>query len=200
MRWVNETGEGHPLLTPGGRRVYTGNQMLEDHVDKTSLVTIFKRLEEEAIRYVVVGGLAVVAHGYLRFTADVDIFLDLESGNLKKAVTVFSSLGYRPRVPVALHDFISNKTRASWIKEKNLRVFSLWNHEEPATEVDLFVEAPMDFDEAEKNSLLFDAGSGIKIRVIGLEDLIRMKLAAGRRRDIDDVENLRKLGAVQDET
>jgi predicted nucleotidyltransferase len=174
--------------------------MLEDHLDKTSLETIFKRLEEETVRYVVVGGLAVVAHGYLCFTADVDIFLDLEPGNLKKAVSVFSNLGYQPRVPVALHDFISYKARASWIKEKNLRVFSLWNPKEPATKVDLFVEAPMDFDEAEKNSLLFDAGSGIKIRVIGLEDLIRMKLAAGRRRDIDDVENLRKLGAARDET
>lgn len=168
-------------------------------MDIVHIERIFKSLENAAVQYVVVGGLAVVAHGYLRFTADIDLFLNLEPDNLRKAVDVFTELGYRPRIPVPIHDFISCKTRAEWIKEKNLKVFTLWNPSDPILEIDLFVEAPMDFIEAEKNSVLFDMGSGVTIRVIGFDDLIALKLAAGRHRDIDDVENLRKVQRTRNE-
>ena len=43
---------------------------------------VFLALNEAGVRYVIVGGLAVVLHGYPRFTADLDIVLDLEA--LKK--------------------------------------------------------------------------------------------------------------------
>ena len=168
-------------------------------MDLISIEKIFKKLSEANVRYVVVGGLAVVAHGYLRFTADIDIFIDLESGNVAKAIQVFSDLGYQPRAPVPITDFNDEEIRTFWIQTKNLKVFSLWNPDQLATEVDIFVEAPMDYCEAEKNSSIFEAGSGLNMRVIGLEDLIHLKLTAGRRKDIDDVENLRKLKAVRDE-
>ncbi len=168
-------------------------------MDLFSLEKIFKNLNEASVRYLVVGGLAVVAHGYLRFTADIDIFIDLEPDNLKKAIPVFSDLGYKPRAPVQIMDFIDPKIRTSWIKEKNLKVFSLWNPINQGTEVDIFVEPPLDFNRAEMNAKVFDSGSGLKIHVIGLEDLIQMKLMAGRRKDLDDVENLNKLKAARDE-
>jgi hypothetical protein len=49
------------------------------------VTAIFRALAEARVRYLVVGGLAVVAHGYVRFTADVDLVLDLESGNVERA-------------------------------------------------------------------------------------------------------------------
>ena len=162
-------------------------------MDLTSIEEIFRNLNEANVRYLVVGGLAVVAHGYVRFTADVDIFIDLEPRNVTKAVQVFSDLGYQPRAPVPIVDFIDAETRNSWVRDKNLKVFSLWNPNKSVTEVDLFVEAPMDFNEAAKKSKVFDAGSDLMIHVIGLDDLIHLKLEAGRRKDIDDVENLRNL-------
>lgn len=78
-------------------------------------------------------------------------------------------------------------------------VFSLWNPAQPGTEVDIFVEPPLNFEEAEKRSEIFEAGPNLKMCVVGLEDLVQLKLAAGRRKDLDDVENLRKLKAARNE-
>jgi hypothetical protein len=59
-----------------------------------SIEKIFKKLNENEVRYLVAGGLAVVAHGYVRFTADIDLILDMTVKNLKRAVKVFNTLGY----------------------------------------------------------------------------------------------------------
>jgi hypothetical protein len=50
----------------------------------------------------VVGGVAVVLHAYLRATADLDIFLDLEQTNLDLALDFFERQGFRPRAPIPL--------------------------------------------------------------------------------------------------
>jgi hypothetical protein len=56
----------------------------------------------------------VVAHGYVRFTADVDLMLDMERDNLKRAVEALESLGYRPRAPVGFRDFLDASQRRHW--------------------------------------------------------------------------------------
>ena len=61
-----------------------------------SLEAIFRALQEAEARYLVVGGLAVVAHGYIRMTKDLDLLLDLSSESLKRSLTVLQGLGYRP--------------------------------------------------------------------------------------------------------
>ncbi len=70
-----------------------------------SVKRIFRALNDENVRYLIVGGLAVVAHGYLRFTADIDLILDMERKNLERAMVVFDSLGYCPRAPVQIEEF-----------------------------------------------------------------------------------------------
>ncbi len=169
------------------------------NVELSSLRMIFSKLNKAGVRYLVVGGLAVVAHGYLRFTAGIDLFIDPESVNLAKAVDVFTELGFKPRAPVEMKNFINAETRESWVREKNLKVFSLWNPASPRTEVDIFVEPPLPFEKAEMRSKTFEVDDQLKMRVVGLDDLIQMKLSAGRRKDIDDVENLRKVRAALNE-
>ena len=70
-----------------------------------NIENIFKSLNNADVRYLLAGGLAVVAHGYLRFTADIDIILGMDEDNLMKAVKTFNTLGYKPRAPVELKDF-----------------------------------------------------------------------------------------------
>ncbi len=74
-------------------------------MEKQSIETILAALNQENIRYLIVGGLAVVAHGYVRFTADLDLIVDLEEQNIRRALTCLGGLGYRPRAPVPLDDF-----------------------------------------------------------------------------------------------
>ncbi len=50
----------------------------------SSLERIFRALAEAGVRYLVAGGLAVVAHGYVRFTNAVELVLDLEEANCRR--------------------------------------------------------------------------------------------------------------------
>ena len=155
-----------------------------------NIENIFESLNKADVRYLLAGGLAVVAHGYLRFTADIDIILGMDKDNLIRAIRVFDSLGYRPRAPVELHDFIKPEKRSEWIEKKGLTVFSLWNPDEPATEIDIFVESPLDFERAYSSGKNFNISNDIQTKVLSLEDLISLKKEAGRPKDLDDISKL----------
>ena len=61
---------------------------------------LLNALNAEGVRYLVVGGVAVVLHGYTRATFDLDLVINLESSNLERALQVLASRGFRPRPPV----------------------------------------------------------------------------------------------------
>ena len=46
----------------------------------STIASVFAALDEAGARYVVVGGLAVVLHGYARLTSDIDLVVDLRPG------------------------------------------------------------------------------------------------------------------------
>ena len=136
----------------------------------------------------------MVLHGYLRTTLDLDLVIELEKGNLSRAVEVFSRLGLQPRLPVALNELTESEKRAEWIREKHMTVFSLWHPDDPTLAVDLFVDEPFDFEETYRRALSVRLPE-TPAKVIGLEDLIRMKEAAGRPVDLQDLEALSRLAA-----
>ena len=96
-------------------------------MDRSSVEEILRVLGEYKVRYLIVGGLAVAAHGYVRFTADVDLVLAFDGGNLAAALAAFRSLRYQPRAPVPMDDFLDESKRRQWIQEKNMMVFSLFS-------------------------------------------------------------------------
>ncbi len=63
---------------------------------------LFKDLERLKIRYLIVGGVAVVLHGFLRATADLDLVVALNEENLKPFLALMKAKGYRPKVPVPI--------------------------------------------------------------------------------------------------
>ena len=112
---------------------------------ESDLSSIFAALHDAEVRYLVVGGLAVIAHGHARGTADVDLVVALDEENATRAVQALGSLGYRPLAPVAANSFAIEKIRRSWVEEKGMRVFQMISDEHPGTSVDLFVTIPFDF-------------------------------------------------------
>ena len=66
-------------------------------MEARSVEAIIRTLNGWGVRYLVAGGLAVVAHGFVRFTADVDLIVDLDPDNVRRAMTALAKLGYRPR-------------------------------------------------------------------------------------------------------
>ena len=162
-------------------------------MQKTSVEALIQALNAAGVRYLIVGGLAVVAHGYVRFTADVDVVLDLAGDNPRRAVTALDGLGYRPRAPVALAEFADAAKRDIWIREKQLTVFSLYSPEHLATEVDLFVQSPFNFAEAYARAARIEVAQGVAATFVGLEDLIALKQQVGRPQDALDVQQLKAL-------
>ena len=166
---------------------------------KQSVAQIVKALNGASVRYLIAGGLAVVAHGYLRFTADVDLILDLDEDNARRALAALSDLGYRPRAPVAMDDFADPEARSRWVEEKGLTVFSLHSPAHVATEVDLFVEAPLDFDSAYRAALRLEVTLNVSATFLGFDDLLALKKAAGRPQDLVDIDRLQAIKKASDE-
>jgi hypothetical protein len=161
---------------------------------KQSVEAIVRALNAADVRFLIAGGLAVVAHGYLRFTADMDLVLDFDDDNVRRAVAALSALGYQPRAPVPIEEFADASRRAAWVREKGLTVFSLHSSQHPATEVDLFVEPPFpDFSAAYRSALRLELGPDVVATFVSFDDLIAMKQNAGRAQDLEDVDRLRTI-------
>jgi predicted nucleotidyltransferase len=154
--------------------------------------TIFEQLNKKKIDYLVVGGLAVNFHGIPRMTYDVDLMINLDPENIRKLVSTFLSWGYRPRVPVKPEDLADEQKRNSWIQDKNMKAFTFYNESQPIGEVDLVVESPIPYDELRARAITIRLERE-RIPVVSIQDLIELKLEAGRKQDISDVENLRAI-------
>jgi hypothetical protein len=159
-------------------------------------VRIFRALEAAEVRYLVVGGLAVVLHGHARFTSDIDLVVSLDAENAARVVDVLHREGFRPRAPVLLQAFANADERRRWVDEKGLVALSLWNPAMPLVEVDLFVQEPFPFDDRFARAVVM-ALAGTRVRVIAREDLVAMKRAAGRPKDLDDALALEALAAEE---
>ncbi|HEY6104570.1 MAG TPA: hypothetical protein VIV59_01215, partial [Anaeromyxobacteraceae bacterium] len=76
-------------------------------------------------------GVAVVLHGHLRTTADLDLVVSLVPANVRRALAALGGLGFRPRAPVRADDFADPAARAGWAEEEGMTVFSLWSAQVP---------------------------------------------------------------------
>ena len=150
---------------------------------------LFKALNDAGVRYVVVGGLAVVLHGHARLTVDVDLVVDLDEGQALRAIDALVGLGLRPRVPVNPRDFADRSVRETWIRDRGMQVFSMFDPSNPMLVVDLFVDHPVPFEELWSRSQELELRDTI-VRVASIPDLIRLKRLAGRPQDLADIEQL----------
>jgi len=157
-----------------------------------SFDSLVRALDDAGVRYLVAGGLAVNAHGYLRFTRDVDLVLQLAPENIASAFRALASIGYQPLVPVTAADFADVAKRTAWIRDKGMTVLSFWCDAHRDTPVDLFVTEPFDFDQEYGRALIKPLGS-VAVHFVSIPALIRMKEVAGRAQDRIDIEYLRKL-------
>ena len=146
-------------------------------------------LEERGVRFVVVGGIAVVIHGFARLTADIDLVIDLETANVLRCVDALTARGLRPMLPVPATDFADEAIRNDWMEHRNLQVFTMRDPHNPMLTVDLFAKPPLPFHELWTDAETLPLG-GRPIRIAPLHHLITMKRAAGRPQDLLDLEHL----------
>lgn len=155
---------------------------------------VYAAFEAAGVRYVVVGGMAVVMSGHVRATVDLDVVVELDPAGARRAVQALEGLGLRPRVPVSAADFADPAVRTSWIQDKHMQVLSFYDPQRLAREVDLFVDYPLDFDTLVARAVPTAVGHRL-VPVAAVEHLIEMKRAAGRPRDLEDVDALERIRA-----
>jgi predicted nucleotidyltransferase len=154
--------------------------------DALRLRDLLEGLVAADVRFVLVGGLALNAWGYLRATQDIDIVPDPDSANLDRLATLLESLDGKVEVqggrlaPSAIRTFLKAGDR-TLVSTDAGHVDVLQGH----PQVPAFAAL-----EADATSVDLD---GIVVRVCSLEALKSMKRTSERARDRDDLEALEAL-------
>jgi hypothetical protein len=156
-----------------------------------SFEAIVGALNEDEVHFIVVGGAAVNAHGYLRFTNDIDLVIRLSKRNIVSAFGALAQIGYQPSNPIAAEDFADPQTRESWRRDKGMRVLKMWSDQHRETPLDIFVYEPFDFDLEYERALYRE--DEMPVRFASIPILIAMKQVADRAQDRIDIEKLRQI-------
>lgn len=143
---------------------------------------IFEIFGRHAVDYVVIGGIAVIAHGHTRNTRDVDFMAAAGAGNLRHLAAALRELGAR------LSGVDAHLLGIDVYDPKVLGSGANFTLETAAGGLDYFSEVPgaAPYERLRERALVVDLG-GLAIRVAGRDDLIRMKQAAGRPQDLGDI-------------
>jgi predicted nucleotidyltransferase len=152
---------------------------------------ILRRLTVRGVDFVVIGGVAAVLWGSPRMTYDLDICFATDDGNLEALGKVLIELGAQLKGVDEDLPFVPDPS--------TLRRIEVLTMKTSAGELDLLARpagAPS-YDVLRKRATRVDLGD-FNILISSLDDLIAMKRAAGRTKDLADVEELeaiRQLGA-----
>ena len=101
--------------------------------------------------------------------------------------SILKELGYVPRLPVNPDNIADAGIVKEWIEDRNLKAFSFYHKKDSYKVVDIVLVHPLDFETAYASKTVKTA-AGIDICLAGIDDLIKMKLAAGRGQDLGDIE------------
>lgn len=145
-------------------------------------------LNKRKVKYSLVGGYAVVLHGVVRGTMDIDLVTKLETASLSELEKCLNELGLVSRIPVSAKEII--QFREEFIAKKNLIAWSFTNPKNPSQMVDVLINT--DLSEIKSTQFKID---GVSISVIGIDDLIKMKTKSGREQDLADVSALKEIKA-----
>lgn len=133
-----------------------------------------------------IGGMAVIAHGYIRATKDVDIVYDLAPDNCARLADALAEL----RAEVTAADTLPPDGRISgeWLATGGQFVFAT-----EQGQLDVLSRMSVGtFDDLNPAAATTTLNDGAEVAVLSYEDLIRSKRAAGRERDLLDIEELRR--------
>ena len=157
-----------------------------------SYENVFLTLQRYRVRYLIAGGMAVNLYGIPRFTKDLDLMISPSKANLERLEEALRKLGYRPKVPVLLKEFLNPTNWPKWKKEKGMIAFPLHNSRNPFEEIDLLINVSLKFEDANRRKATVRQGN-MRVHLVSINDLIRMKKTAGRDQDKADIESLKKV-------
>ena len=133
-------------------------------------------LNQNEVEYIVVGGYAVIIRGYSRSTGDIDIWVNKTVENFIKLQKVIKAFGL-PIMAIKEEDFFSD----------NFDVFAFGK---PPYAIEIMTAVKgLDFKNTYENATI-EQINDTPVRIIHVQNLIEAKKAAGRSKDLNDIENL----------
>ena len=137
---------------------------------------LLKLLKENRVKFVIIGATAFPVHGYSRATLDIDIFIKPEEENASKTLKALKEFGYDV-TDVTTDDLLTRKVL--------IRQY--------LTEADIHpVVTGVTFKKVWENKVKARFGKTF-VWFASLDDIIKMKKAAGRPKDIEDLKYLLRL-------
>jgi predicted nucleotidyltransferase len=150
------------------------NIFLEDHQE------ILKLLLKHKVDFLLIGGYAVIFHGYRRTTGDMDLWLKPTNQNKSNLVNALREAGFDAEDLNALENLDFTKHLVFTIGTEPQKIDFI-------TQVNL-----LPFEEADKNKAVTEF-EHLEIPVINLRELILTKINTGRKKDEADIEELQKI-------
>ncbi len=153
------------------------------------LRALLTRLVEAEVDFVIVGGIAAVAHGSAAITRDLDITCEPDRENLDRLGEVLVALDARLRGVAEDVPFVPDG--------RTLRHTRILTLDTPEGRLDLLAQpdGSPGYDRLRERATVVDV-EGFRVRVASLEDLIAMKKAAGRPKDLVAVEELEAIQRI----
>jgi hypothetical protein len=136
---------------------------------------LLSALASNQVEYLVVGGYAVIYHGYVRTTGDLDIWVALNAENAAKIESAIRSLGFN--LPGLKPDWFTRKGSVLRLGRDPLR-FDIINDIDGVTFAECYAHRI-------KTNL-----EGVEVNFISLNDLKKNKRASGRNKDLADLDYL----------
>lgn len=145
---------------------------------------ILRTLAEHRVDYVVIGGIAVQAHGYIRATKDLDIIVRPSTLNLTRLSEALGDLHAELRAPGTLELTDPHQLQRAPLIPVMTSAGPL-----DVVNVEDVAGAPRSYDALREAALVVELRD-LEVPIAGVSDLIRMKRAAGRPHDLMDIEAL----------
>jgi len=157
-------------------------------------VELLQALSDGQVQYVLVGGLAVQLHGFLRSTFDIDLVLAMNDGNLSRFIAVAQGYGLVPVIPVPMDSLRNARLIDQWQREKGMLAFALREPRIGGSVVDVLVRSDVPYDRLMANAV---AGElfGRKVWIASIDDLLVMKRIANRPKDQLDTQRSKRSNA-----
>lgn len=134
-------------------------------------------LNDHEVEYLVVGGYAVMYHGYIRTTDDMDIWVGVSKKNAEKLTKVLRAFGFSE----------DKSTPALFLDEKKVLQFGF-----PPFRIDVLMSvAGIDFQKSYANRIV-DSYDGVNFNILCFDDLLENKKASGRPKDLGDLDYFSK--------
>ena len=147
-------------------------EFLQDQFD------LLSAFHAHGVRFIIVGGHAVNIYTEPRYTNDLDVLVSGDEANGRAVYRSLAAFG-APLAGVTAEDFINKPSQFFQVGV-------------PPARVDVLQSIPaVSFGDAWTNATLVRVGE-LQMRFLSREDLLRNKVAAGRAKDLADVEQLRK--------